>query len=89
MIQARHFVISGRVQGVCYRASALEQARRLGLAGWVRNRSDGRVEALAEGSPEALEAFEHWLHQGPSMANVTEVLSSDRNPEHLPSFEIR
>lgn len=88
MTQARHFVISGRVQGVSYRASALEQARRLGLAGWVRNRSDGRVEALAEGSPEALEAFERWLRQGPPMANVTEVLGRDHTPEHLPTFEI-
>lgn len=70
---ARHYLISGRVQGVWYRASCVEQARALGLNGWVRNLADGRVEVVAQGQPEALAALESWLAQGPPLARVTAV----------------
>jgi acylphosphatase len=65
--------ITGRVQGVGYRESCVRQARALGLAGWVRNRSDGSVEALLQGPPERLAQMRAWLHQGPPLARVEAV----------------
>lgn len=66
-------VISGRVQGVYFRASARDAARIYGIAGWVRNRLDGAVEALVEGEEGAVQAFTRWCHTGPSGAYVTNV----------------
>ncbi len=66
-------VISGRVQGVFFRASACEQATLLGITGWVRNRPDGKVEILAEGETKQLEEFISWCQQGPPRARVTRV----------------
>ena len=63
-------MVRGRVQGVWFRAGTREQAQRLGLRGWVRNRDDGSVEAVAAGPAEALERFEAWLRQGPERAEV-------------------
>lgn len=71
----RRFRVSGRVQGVYFRASAREAARRLGLRGWVRNLPDGRVEALASGPAAAVDAFARWLADGPPQARVTAVTS--------------
>jgi acylphosphatase len=68
-----HLKISGRVQGVCYRMYAQEQAERLALTGWISNAHDGSVEALAEGDEPALEAFIKWCRQGPPAARVTNV----------------
>jgi acylphosphatase len=65
--------VSGRVQGVFYRATAERVASGLGLSGWVRNLSDGRVEAIAEGPAEALEAFVRWCHEGPPGARADDV----------------
>ena len=67
-------MVSGRVQGVFYRASASEKATSLGLSGWVRNRRNGDVELLARGDPLLVDELEAWLWQGPRMANVTSVL---------------
>lgn len=72
MASARFFV-SGRVQGVFYRASTREQALRLGIAGYARNLSDGRVEVVAQGGDEALAALEKWLRDGPPAAQVDDV----------------
>jgi acylphosphatase len=69
-VEALHFAISGRVQGVFFRASMVEQARRLGLTGWVRNRRDGSVEAYACGKPSALDALVAWTETGPPAARV-------------------
>ncbi len=66
-------LISGRVQGVCFRVYTRDEARRLGLKGWVRNLPDGRVEVLAQGDPGDLRIFESWCHQGPSHARVQDV----------------
>ena len=68
-----HAVVLGRVQGVGYRATTLDEARRLGLAGWVRNRVDGRVEVLAEGAEAKLNLFLAYLHRGPLGAHVSSV----------------
>ncbi len=69
--------IRGKVQGVFYRESARTEALRLGLTGWVRNLTDGSVEAVVEGPPEALEAFVTWCRRGPSQARVTDVERAD------------
>jgi len=62
--------VTGRVQGVGFRWSAVREARRLGLRGWVRNADDGSVELEAEGAPAALADFLAWLHRGPAGAFV-------------------
>jgi len=67
------FLVSGRVQGVFYRASTRNEAVRLGLAGSARNLDDGRVEVIASGPDEALSALERWLRQGPPSARVENV----------------
>ena len=70
-----HIYVSGRVQGVGFRFSTEIQARRLGLNGWARNLSDGRVEAEFEGPREALEQMLAWCRKGPAWAQVTDVES--------------
>ena len=70
---AVRFLVSGRVQGVFYRASAQKQAQALGLAGFARNLADGRVEVLARGAQEQVDALERWLRQGPPLARVESV----------------
>lgn len=72
-MHALHLRISGLVQGVGYRYSLCRQAEALGLAGWVRNRLDGSVEALAIGAPEALDRLRQWAHDGPPAARVSRV----------------
>ena len=67
------FIVSGRVQGVCFRASTREHALGLGLTGHAKNLGDGRVEVLASGATEALGMLEQWLQRGPPSAKVTQV----------------
>jgi acylphosphatase len=69
----RHVVVDGRVQGVWFRDSCLRLARAAGLTGWVRNRPDGRVEAVFEGEPEAVEGLVSWCRHGPPRAVVTGI----------------
>lgn len=68
-----HILISGKVQGVCYRASCKEYALSIGLKGWVKNLDDGSVEVLAQGEKVNLEKFIAWCKQGPPQAKVEEV----------------
>jgi len=68
-----HLLVSGRVQGVCFRQSTADTARRLGLRGWVRNLPDGRVEAEAEGDRAAAEALVEWCRRGPPAARVDDL----------------
>jgi len=68
-----HLVIRGRVQGVWFRGAMRDEAERLGVAGWVRNRPDGAVEAEVEGERAALDALIAWAHEGPQGARVTDV----------------
>ena len=70
-------IVSGRVQGVSYRASTVEEARRLGISGWVRNRPDGAVELEAEGAPDSIAALLAWCEHGPAAARVTRVDAED------------
>jgi acylphosphatase len=72
-VSGKRFVVRGRVQGVNFRATAAHQAQRLGLNGRIWNREDGAVEVEAEGSVDALAAFEAWLQRGPSYARVESV----------------
>jgi acylphosphatase len=85
-----HLWISGRVQGVFYRATARDQARALGLAGWVRNLPDGRVEVRVEGTPRAIESFVDHCRRGPAGAEVTDVEVVDEPPAgDLRGFTVR
>ena len=69
----RHLDIFGQVQGVGFRYRFSEQAQRLGVTGWVRNRRDGSVEAMVAGAPEAVEALLAWARVGPPAARVERV----------------
>lgn len=79
---ARLVRIRGHVQGVGYRNALHAQATALGLSGWVRNRSDGSVEALVAGAPAALEAILEWARRGPPAARVSHV---DWTPAEAPA----
>jgi len=84
---ARHLTIHGKVQGVFYRGWAVEAARRLGLAGWVRNRIDGSVEALVEGQDDAVERFIALAGQGPPAARVARIDAAEVAAEGHLKFE--
>jgi len=87
---AIRFLVSGKVQGVCFRASTQEQARHLGLRGYVRNLDDGRVDVLAAGSDESLDALAKWLWRGPPLSRVDAVERQDAiTPVEQDRFEIR
>jgi len=83
-------LVSGRVQGVWFRDATRREARRLGVDGWVKNRADGRVEALFQGAPAAIDDIVRWCADGPPLARVDDVTSSDelRDPI-LTGFTIR
>ena len=84
------FIVSGRVQGVYFRQSTAEQARRLGIDGWVPNLPDGRVEGVARGTTEALETLRSWLRHGPRMAHVSELQwRVEPSTGGEPGFEVR
>jgi len=84
----RRLEIRGRVQGVWYRESMRQEAARLRVTGWVRNRADGNVEAVVQGSPEAVDAITAWARRGPEQARVEAVLVSTAEGD-FPSFEKR
>jgi acylphosphatase len=86
---ARRYVISGRVQGVGFRYFAERSAERWGIAGWVRNLPDGRVEVQAEGTRDHLAQFERDLRRGPSRAEVRGFESVESAAEGAKGFEIR
>ena len=81
---------SGRVQGVSYRAYAADEAMRLGLRGWVRNRSGGQVEALVEGDEETIQRFVDWCKKGSPASRVASVdVKEDLGTDPLGPFEVR
>jgi acylphosphatase len=82
-------VISGRVQGVAFRQSTVDEAQPLGLEGWVRNLPDGRVEVLAEGARPQVEALVTWCRRGPRLARVDGVAITWEEPRgDLRAFDI-
>ncbi|MGZ4184543.1 MAG: acylphosphatase [Solirubrobacteraceae bacterium] len=85
----RRAVVRGRVQGVFFRDSTRQRANAHGVAGWVSNRSDGAVEAVLEGPPEAVDRVIRFLHTGPPQASVDHVDVSDEKPEGLTGFSVR
>ncbi|MCI4589482.1 acylphosphatase [Sphingobium sp. BYY-5] len=80
-------MVHGRVQGVWYRAWAAETACGLGLAGWVRNRTEGGVEMLLQGEAETIERFIMLAHEGPSAAQVMRIDTTDATVQALNGFE--
>jgi acylphosphatase len=82
-------VVSGRVQGVFFRDTCRREAARHGVAGWVRNRPDGSVEAVFEGPPDAVGAMVAWSRHGPSRAEVTDTTVHREQPEGLTRFAVR
>ncbi|MDO8648983.1 MAG: acylphosphatase [Candidatus Peregrinibacteria bacterium] len=80
--------ITGKVQGVFYRARTQEQALTLGLCGWVKNLPDGSVEIHAEGEEAALQELDQWCRKGPPSAEVKSVIASRAVEEDFPTFEI-
>ena len=85
----RRVVVHGYVQGVFFRDSTRDVARRHGVAGWVRNRSDGTVEAVFEGDSGAVDALVDFARSGPSHADVERVEIEDEQAEGLEGFEVR
>lgn len=83
---ATRFLVSGKVQGVWFRASTRDIAVQLGLRGYARNLPDGRVEVLAAGDASAIEALATWLHRGPPMASVDEVTRQSADDEAGEAF---
>jgi acylphosphatase len=81
-------IVSGRVQGVFYRDSCRAQAQRLGVRGWVRNRSDGTVEVVAEGERDDVEQLLTWCRQGPPRAQVSGITVADETVAAERSFRI-
>ena len=84
-------LISGRVQGVCFRACTRDQAQILNLSGWVRNLSDGRVEALFEGVSEVIDQMLEWCKEGAPSSSVSdiEVFEEEASTANGGAFEIR
>ena len=82
-------LVSGRVQGVFFRDTCRRVAEQHGVAGWVRNLPDGRVEAVFEGAEEDVRRLVDWAHDGPRMAAVDDVAVQPEPPEGLAAFQIR
>ena len=88
MLTARHFLISGRVQGVGFRYFVQACAEREGLGGWVRNLADGRVEVVAEGDRESVDRLERQIRRGPAGARVEHVEVTDDRASGAGGFHI-
>ena len=85
----RRLRISGRVQGVYFRESMRLRAKELKVIGWVRNRSDGTVEAMVQGEAEAVEQMIEWARRGPESARVSQLqIELCEEADHYESFEI-
>ena len=82
--------VHGKVQGVFFRASTRDQARRLGLRGWVRNCEDGTVELVADGPADAVDTLQEWARQGPEHARVDDLQIFEETPNHdeFSSFDV-
>ncbi len=85
----RRVIVKGRVQGVFFRDSLRQRAQAHGVAGWAANRSDGAVEAVLEGPPEAVDRVIRFMETGPPHAEVSRLEVSEEESEGLSGFEIR
>jgi acylphosphatase len=85
----RHVTVSGEVQGVFFRETARRKATEAGVAGWITNRSDGRVEAVFEGPAEAVDDLVEFCREGPTAATVEDVEVTTEEPESLSGFDVR
>ena len=83
---AKHVIIAGRVQGVGFREWMVREAAELGLAGWVRNRADGTVEALVAGPTPSVEELLRRCRRGPTLADVTSITEELTDPPEAPDF---
>ena len=88
-VMRRRVIVHGRVQGVGFRFAVARAADSRGVAGWVRNRPDGAVEAVFEGEPEAVEPLVRLCSEGPRGAEVTRVEVEEEEPEGLARFDVR
>ncbi|MUV86858.1 acylphosphatase [Natronomonas sp. CBA1123] len=84
-----HVFVTGKVQGVYYRATTRDTATEVGVDGWVRNLDDGRVEAVFEGETAAVEEMIEWCHTGSPRARVDDLEVEYEDPEGLTGFEVR
>jgi acylphosphatase len=84
-----HVFVSGRVQGVYFRATTRDRARETGVDGWVRNLEDGRVEAVFEGPPEAVASMVEFCHEGSPAARVEGVAVEYGDPDGVDGFVVR
>jgi len=87
--EVRHLIVTGRVQGVGFRAGMAQEAQALGVTGWVRNRADGSVEALVCGAPEQIAAILLWARRGPPAARVDHVAVDEGEDGEFGGFEQR
>lgn len=87
-MEVRHLLITGRVQGVAYRAGMAREAQALGITGWVRNRADGSVEAMVAGTEEQVAAMIAWARRGPPAADVAHV-AVELGSGSFGNFELR
>jgi acylphosphatase len=85
----RHVTAEGEVQGVFFRETARRKATEAGVAGWITNRSDGKVEAVFEGPPEAVEDLVEFCREGPTAATVETLDVLEEEPEGLTGFDVR
>lgn len=83
-----NLVVSGQVQGVFYRRTAKVEAEKLGIGGWVRNKTDGTVEISVSGEEKNIAEFIKWCKKGPPFAKVKNVEVKDRKPEDYDEFSI-
>jgi acylphosphatase len=89
MKQCRHYIVSGQVQGVFYRASTLETARQSKLTGWIQNLANGNVELVACGEADSLAALEAWLWRGPANAIVKAIQIDEVAQQTFSGFDVR
>lgn len=90
MTRRVNILVSGKVQGVCFRAATQKQAEKLAVKGWVRNLATGDVEILAVGEQSAIAQLIRWCHQGPTFARVAEVQVTElAEGEDFADFDIR
>lgn len=88
-METKHLIISGKVQGVFYRATAKKKAGELNIHGWIKNTSEGNVEAMVTGNTQQIEDFIKWCKSGPDRAVVEEVRIDKQKFREFDSFKIK